>query len=73
MKPYQLFVGNTIRISSAIAPSLNAESLVIRSNGMVSFFLIGQVAVAGKTVKQLQKELDKRYEAWGINPEMLVQ
>lgn len=73
MKPYQLFVAATIRISSAIDPSLNAESLVIRSNGMVSFFLIGQVAGAGKTVKQLQKELDKRFEAWGINPEMLVQ
>lgn len=73
VKPYQLFVGDTIRISSAIDPSLNAESLVIRSDGMVSLSLIGQVAVAGKTVEQLQKELDKRYEAWVINPEMLVQ
>lgn len=73
LKPYQLFVGDTIRISSAIDPSLNAESLVIRSDGMVSLSLIGQVAVAGKTVEQVQKELDKRYEAWVINPGMLVQ
>ena len=73
VKPYQLFVGDSIRISSAIDTSLNAESLVIRSDGMVSLSLIGQVMVAGKTVERLQQELDESYKAWVINPEMLVQ
>ena len=45
--PYQMYVGDTINISSAIDESLREENLVIRPDGMVSLKLVGQVRVAG--------------------------
>jgi polysaccharide export outer membrane protein len=73
LEPYQMFVGDTIRISSAIDASLSQESLVIRSDGMISLSLIGQVLAAGKTVENLQKELDEKYSRFVKNPAMVVQ
>lgn len=72
-EPYQLFVGDTIRILSAIDASLNQEALVIRPDGMISLSLIGQVLAAGKTVENLQAELDERYTKFVKNPAMVVQ
>jgi polysaccharide export outer membrane protein len=73
LQPYRLFVGDTIRISSAIDPSLSQPALVIRSDGMVSLSLIGQVLAAGNTIEDLQNELDVRYEKFVKNPAMVVQ
>lgn len=73
LEPYQLFVGDTIRILSAIDPSLSQESLVIRPDGMISLSLIGQVVAAGKTIENLQIELDRKYTKFVKNPAMVVQ
>lgn len=71
--PYQLFVGDTIRISSAIDASLSQDNLVIRADGMISLSLIGQVLAAGKTIENLQKELDEKYTKFVKNPAIVVQ
>jgi len=73
LEPYQLYVGDTIQISSAIDAGLNAPNLVIRSDGMISLALIGQVMAAGKTVENLQKELDDKYTKYFKNPAIVVQ
>lgn len=72
-EPYQLFVGDVIRVSSAIDPSLNQTALTIRPDGMVSLPLVGQVLAEGKTVVNLQRELDEKYSKYVKNPAMLVQ
>jgi polysaccharide export outer membrane protein len=72
-EPYRLFVGDVIRVSSAIDLSLNQPSLTIRPDGMVSLPLVGQVGAAGKTVENLQNELNERYSKYVKNPEMVVQ
>lgn len=72
-EPYQLFVGDVIRVTSAIDVSLNQTALTIRPDGMVSLPLIGQVRAAGKTVDRLQQELNERYSKYVKNPAMLVQ
>ena len=73
LEPYQLFVGDTIQISSTIDASLSQANLVIRSDGMVSLSLIGQVLAAGKTVENLQEELNDKYTKYVKNPAIVVQ
>lgn len=79
LEPYQLYVGDQIQISSAIDPSLDQPSsqlvsgLTIRSDGMVSLSLIGQVRAAGKTVQDLQRELNDKYSKYVKNPAIVIQ
>ncbi|MEM7782204.1 MAG: polysaccharide biosynthesis/export family protein [Planctomycetota bacterium] len=71
--PYQLFVGDTIAINSAIDPELNQPQVGVLSDGFISLSLIGQVQAAGKTVKDLQAELNDRYSTYVKNPAIVVQ
>jgi len=79
LEPYRLYVGDQIQISSAIDNSLNQPTnqfitgLEVRSDGMVSLSLIGEVRVAGKTVADLQRELNQRYTKFVKNPAIVVQ
>ena len=72
-EPYQLFVGDVIRVLSSIDATLNQPALTIRPDGMVSLPLVGQVRAAGKTVEKLQEELNEKYSKYVKNPEMVVQ
>ena len=70
--PYQLFVGDQIQVSSAIDASLNQREITVLSDGTVSLSLIGQVRVAGKTVADLQRELNDKYSAYVKTPAIVV-
>lgn len=72
IEPYQLYVGDVIEISSAIDGSLNQSNIGILSDGTISLSLIGQVRAAGKTVSDLQNELNERYKAFVKNPSIIV-
>ena len=73
MEPYQLYVGDVIQISSAIDSSLSQEDITILSDGTISLSLIGRVRVAGKTVSDLQRELNDKYTKYVKNPAIVVQ
>lgn len=73
LHPYQLYVGDSIEISSAIDTSLNQTELLIRSDGKTTLNLIGQVMCAGKTVDNLQRELNDRYAEFVREPNIVVQ
>ena len=73
MEPYQLYVGDVIQISSAIDSSLSQEDLTVLSDGTISLSLIGRIRVAGKTVSDLQRELNDRYTKYVKNPAIVVQ
>jgi len=71
---YRFFVGDEIQITSAGDPNLNQPSLRILSDGTVSLPLIGIVRIAGKTIVNLQRELNDRYaDGFVKNPEIVVQ
>lgn len=71
---YRFFVGDMISISSSGDPNLNQASLQILSDGTISLPLIGIVRVAGKTISNLQRELNDRYaDGFVKNPEIVVQ
>jgi polysaccharide export outer membrane protein len=47
--------------------------LTILGDGTISLSLIGQVRVAGKTISDLQRELNDRYAKYFQNPSVVVQ
>ncbi len=71
--PYQFYVGDVLDIRSESDPELNQSELTIRSDGRTTFALIGEVMVAGKTVKDLQRELNDKYSSQVIDPAITVQ
>ncbi len=78
---YRLNVGDTIQIISPVDSSLNQPSflgvnlngLPIMPDGTVSLVLIGEVRAAGKTVQDLEKELNERYLKFVRDPSIVVQ
>ena len=70
---YRFYVGDTISISSAIDSSINVPTIAIQNDGAISLTLIGQVRVAGKTIDDLQRELNERYSKYFQNPSIVVQ
>ena len=70
---YRFYVGDTISISSAIDDSINVPTIAIQNDGAISLTLIGQVRVAGKTIDDLQRELNERYSKYFQNPSIVVQ
>jgi polysaccharide biosynthesis/export protein len=78
---YQLNIGDLIQISSAIDSSLNQPAfagnnlngLQIMPDGTVSLILVGEVRAAGKTVEDLQRELNEKYFQFIKNPSITVQ
>ena len=73
IEPYQIYVGDVIQISSAIDSSLNQTDIGVLPDGTVSLPLIGQVRVAGKTVGDLQREMNDKYTKFVKNPSIVVQ
>lgn len=72
-EPYRFYVGDQISITSAIDSSINQPALTILGDGSISLSLIGQVRVAGKTIRDLQRELNDRYAKYFQNPSVVVQ
>ena len=73
LHPYQMYVGDTIEVSSAIDESLNQVDLIIRSDGKTTFAVLGEIMCAGKTVEGLQRELNDRYTEFVREPSIVVQ
>ncbi|MEM7457409.1 MAG: polysaccharide biosynthesis/export family protein [Planctomycetota bacterium] len=71
-EPYKFYVGDVISISSNTDVSLNVEEVEILSDGTISLDLIGQVVTAGKTVSDLQDELNEKYEEFVKKPGIVV-
>jgi polysaccharide export outer membrane protein len=71
--PYQLYVGDIIQLNSAVDASLNQTNVTLLPDGTVSLALIGQVRAAGKTVANLQAELNEKYKKFVKNPAIIVQ
>lgn len=80
-RKYQLKIGDLIQISSAVDPSLTQppsvgngiNGLQIMPDGSVSLALIGEIQAAGKTVEDLQRELNDKYLKFVKKPSIIVQ
>ncbi|QEG24732.1 polysaccharide biosynthesis/export family protein [Mariniblastus fucicola] len=72
-EPYRIYVGDTIQVTSTTDSTLNQPSVQILSDGTISLPLIGTVRTAGKTINNLQRELNDRYTEFVKTPEIVVQ
>jgi polysaccharide biosynthesis/export protein len=68
---YQLGPEDVIEISVWKEPDL-AKQITISPDGKISYPLIGDVQVAGKTVKQVREEISKRLEKFVTDAQVTV-
>ncbi len=70
-RPYQLNVGDQIRVESLADEKLDRE-LEIQPDGTIPVRLLGQVMAAGRTTDQLRRDLEKRYKKFYRVPSITV-
>ena len=64
---YLLNAGDSIRIHVYGEPDLSFPDLLVGHNGVISYPFLGDIAIAGKTVSQVQDEL-----VAGLEPDYLI-
>jgi polysaccharide export outer membrane protein len=69
--PYELNVGDTIKVESLTDPNLDRE-LVIQPDGSITLRLLGQMRAADRTVEQLREHLEEAYKKFYKVPAMTV-
>jgi len=68
---YQLGPEDVVEISVWKEPDLTKQ-LAVRPDGKISYPLIGEVEVAGKTVRQLREEITRRLEKYVTDAQVTV-
>ncbi|MBN2023151.1 MAG: polysaccharide biosynthesis/export family protein [Pirellulales bacterium] len=69
--PYQLNVGDEIRVESATDPDLDRD-LLIQPDGTITLRLLGQVRATGRTIPQLRDEIEQFYTKYYKGPAITV-
>ncbi len=69
--PYELNVGDQIRVESLIDPNLDRD-LVIQPDGSITLRMLGQVRAARRTVDELRADLEQRYKKYYKVPAITV-
>ncbi len=70
-RPYEMTVGDEIRIQSFTDEKLNGD-LIVQPDGTVTLKLLGQIRATHHTVAQLRDEIDKAYEKFYKVPSITV-
>jgi len=70
-KPYELNVGDEVRVESFTDPSLNRD-LVVQPDGTLTLRLVGQVRATRRTVVHLRSEIEKKYKKFYPDPAITV-
>jgi polysaccharide export outer membrane protein len=69
--PYELNVGDQIRIESLIDPNLDRD-LLIQPDGSITLRMLGPVRAARRTVDELRADLEQRYKKYYKVPAITV-
>ncbi|HEV3003899.1 MAG TPA: polysaccharide biosynthesis/export family protein [Pirellulales bacterium] len=70
-RPYQLNVGDEIRVESFTDPLLDRD-LAVQPDGTITLRLLGQVRATRRSVDQLRQELEALYTAYYKTPAITV-
>jgi polysaccharide export outer membrane protein len=70
--PYRLYAGDQIEVRVPSAPELSQKTLTVQPDGRISMPLIGQVAVADRTVGDAEALLTQAYAGQLIHPQVEV-
>lgn len=71
-EPYRLAAGDVVEVRFFFDPELN-EQVQIRPDGRISMQLIGEVEMAGKSVEEIARELERAYAQHLKSPTVSVQ
>jgi polysaccharide export outer membrane protein len=69
--PYRISAGDTLNIQVTGHAELS-RSVTVRSDGMFSYQLIGQVEAVGKTIPELTQEISTKLSTYIKNPQVTV-
>jgi polysaccharide export outer membrane protein len=69
--PYELNVGDSIRVEAFADPGLDRE-VVIQPDGSITLRLVGQVHAADRTIEELREHLEKAYTKFYKVPAITV-
>ncbi|MBW3595746.1 MAG: polysaccharide biosynthesis/export family protein [Planctomycetes bacterium] len=70
--PYELNVGDVIRVESLTDANIDRNELVIQPDGSITLRLLGQVQAARRTIAELTADLDERYKKYYRMPSITV-
>jgi polysaccharide biosynthesis/export protein len=69
--PYQLNVGDEIRVESAADEKLDRD-LLLQPDGTITLYLLGQVHASNLTVPQLREKINQEYKKYYKTPSITV-
>ncbi len=70
-EPYELSVGDEVTVESLTSDDVQ-RSVIIQPDGTVTLRLLGQVLMAGRTIDEVRKDLDNRYQKFIRDPSITV-
>jgi polysaccharide export outer membrane protein len=70
--PYELNVGDAIRVESLTDENIDRDELVIQPDGSITLRLLGQVQAARRTIAELTADLEARYQKFYRMPSITV-
>lgn len=71
LSPYRLQVGDVMDIKLILNPELN-DQVAVRPDGMISTTVVNDVPAYGRTLADLQRDLEKRYKEQLVDPKVSV-
>ena len=70
-KPYELNVGDTIQLESLSDENLDRQ-MIVQPDGTVTLSLLGQVRAAGRSMQELQDDIEERYKQYYKKPAITI-
>lgn len=70
-RPYELAVGDIIKIESLGSPNLERQ-VSVQPDGMVTMRMLGQVPAAGRSIEELRKDLENQYSRYVKEPAISI-
>lgn len=70
--PYQINVGDELKLESLTDPQLNRELVVVQPDGSITLRLLGQVVATGRTFPELQSEVEEAYRKYYKDPSITI-
>ena len=70
---YRLQPGDTVDVRFFFNPEMNEQGVQIRPDGRISMQMVGEVLLAGRTVGEVTRQMEKDYASLLKTPRVTVQ
>ncbi len=71
---YRIGVGDSLQITVYSHPDLTKEAIIVGADGKINYSLLGDIAVGGRTVREVQEEITAALgKDYVVNPQVSVE